>query len=285
MKIKTFALTFLIFSLFSFQIFAQEEDTGAENVANLEDIISAARENITANAEENAESQEEDNTDAVEEEIVNIKGEEFTSADTFVDFIRSLDFVFDIGPSMYMNLHTMKDDKPVSAPSPLFEPVTIGMLWPNYTFVSTEPSLSFFSFYYLWYDDMALPAEIENRTVQTLHFMLNIPIVIQLYMKHSRLQLSGGIGILGRFGLLAGGVAETDSGGSGTAGSDLELMNDWFWDKTRYLYISTGASWLYNGHNNTKVGPTVKVYFPLGGILNGEGFQGLIIDAGLKISL
>lgn len=270
MKGKKLFLTFLIFSFTFFQIYSQEDTVNTETETETE-----------VSEPEIPETE----TTSVEEEIINIKGQEFTTADSFIDFIRSLDFLFDIGPAMYLNQHTYVDNLLVSSPSPSFDPVTIGILWPNYTFISMEPSLSYFSFYYLWYDGMALPAEIENRTAATLHFMLDLPVVIQLYLKNNRFQISIGAGILGRVGLLPGGVKNTDSGYSGTVETDMELINDWFWDKTRYLYLSTGFSWLYNAYHNVKIGPTVKAYFPIGGIINKEGLQGLIIDAGLKISL
>lgn len=258
MKIRKLFLTLLIFSFLTFPVFSQETEVESETPAE---------------------------ETSVEEEIINIKGEEFTTAEDFGAFIRSMDFIFDIGPAFYYNKYTYIDDKLVSSPSPFFDPVTIGILWPNYTFVSMEPSLSFFSFYYIWHDGMALPGEIENRTVSTLHFMLNLPVVVQLYLKNNRFQLSVGAGILGRVGLLPGGVQESDSGESGTVASDMELINQWFWDKTRYLYLSTGFSWMYNAYHNVKIGPSVRAYFPIGGIINGEGLNGMIIDAGLKISL
>lgn len=224
----------------------------------------------------------------VEDEIINIKGQEFAQAETFTEFIHSLDFCFDIGPAMYINTKSKAvnaDGYLISGPSPVVEPVTIGILWPNYTFVSVEPTVSYFSMYYLWYDGTALPAEIENRTVNALSFMFNVPVVFQLYLKNMRFQISGGIGVLARFGLLAGGVKESDSGYTGTAGGDLKEMNNWFWKDARFMYISTGFSCLFNMYGKVKAGPTIKAYIPMSLVTTKQGLQGMIIDAGLKISL
>lgn len=265
---KRWLFTFIIFSLFTALCFAQET-TEPEAQTSTEDAFV-------------------DGTPGdVVEEIIDIKGQEFAQAESFGEFIHSLDFCFDIGPATYINAKSKllnQDGYRVSGPSPVFDPVTIGILWPNYTFVSMEPSISYFSMYYLWYDGMALPAEVENRTVSALSFMFNVPVVFQLYLNKFRFQIYGGVGVLARFGLLPGGVKESDAGYTGTAGGDLKEVNNWFWKNGRFFYISTGFSCLFNLYGNVKAGPVGKIYIPVSVFSKTDGFQGTIIDIGLKIS-
>ena len=138
---------------------------------------------------------------------------------------------------------------------------------------------------HLWYEDRALPAEIENRTSTTLSFMFTLPLVISIYTKNSRIQLMPGISLLARYGLLANNVESEDYGFTGSAGSDMDEINKWFWSNANYIYISAGASWLFDCFNNAKAGPVVKVQIPVVSVINNESMQGLIISLGLKLSL
>ena len=197
-------------------------------------------------------------------------------------FFSNINFIAEFSPAVYIN----PESSTVSAPSPLIFPIGIGFLWPKESFIAIQPALSFFMMYHLWYDGMALPAEIENRTSQTVSFLLNIPAVFNLKQNEkSRFQISTGLALLMRFGLLAGGVKESDSGYSGSAGSDMDKINSWFWQNARFLYFSLGASWLYTFTDHLKAGPTMNLYLPAGSFISGEGAQALIFSLGLKLCL
>ena len=94
--------------------------------------------------------------------------------------INKIDFVFGVEPVISINTHTKSDGKFISAPSPIHFPVYIGLSIPNYTAISFQPTLRFFMSYNLVYDDMVLPAEVENRTGLTFNFLVNLPIVFKL---------------------------------------------------------------------------------------------------------
>lgn len=197
-------------------------------------------------------------------------------------FFSNINFIAEFSPAVYIN----PESSTVSAPSPLIFPIGIGFLWPKESFIAIQPALSFFMMYHLWYDGMALPAEIENRTSQTVSFLLNIPAVFNLKQNEkSRFQISTGLALLMRFGLLAGGVKESDSGYSGSAGSDMDKINSWFWQNARFLYFSFGASWLYTFTDHLKAGPTMNLYLPVGSFTSGEGAQALIFSLGLKLCI
>ncbi len=191
----------------------------------------------------------------------------------------SADFVLQFEPGLYLNTASTL----VSAPSPIIYPISVGFLWPDNTIFSVQPSLSFFMMHHLFYDNKALPAEIENRTTTTLSFMLNIPFVFSIFRPNSRFQISGGLGILMRFGLLSPGVRDSDSGWTGSAGSDTQAINGWFWQNARWLYVTVGGSWLYNLTPQLKAGPTINVYIPVGGLFSDGSAQAMIISAGIKI--
>ena len=197
-------------------------------------------------------------------------------------FFSDMDFVAEFSPAVYVN----PESSTVSAPSPIIFPIGIGFIWPEKSFIAIQPTLSFFMMYHLWYDGMALPAEIENRTSQTVSFLLNVPVVFNLNQsERSRFQILAGMAMLMRFGILANGVKESDSGYSGSAGSDMDKINSWFWQNARFFYFSLGGSWLFTFTEHLKAGPTMNLYLPVGSFARGEGAQALLFSIGLKLCI
>jgi hypothetical protein len=191
----------------------------------------------------------------------------------------SADFVMQFEPGLYLNTESVL----VSAPSPIVYPITIGFLWPDAAVLAIQPTISFFMMQHLYYDDRALPAEIENRTTTTLSFMLNIPAVYSIFLKNSNFQITAGLGIFMRFGLLSPGVKSTDSGWSGRAGEDVSKINEYFWKKPRWFYINAGGSWLYNLTPQLRAGPVINISIPVGGLIVDKDAQGMLISVGIKI--
>ena len=192
---------------------------------------------------------------------------------------RPLDIVLQFEPGVYINTESTL----VSAPSPIVYPVTFGILWPNESRISIQPTLSFFLMYHLMYNNRALPAEIENRTTTTLSFMLNIPAVYSIILSKSRFQISAGAGLLIRFGFLSLGVKDYDYGWTGSAAGDVSAINTWFWNDMRWFYLTAGVSWLYNLTPQLKAGPVINCYIPVGGLINDHDAQGMLISLGIKI--
>lgn len=204
-----------------------------------------------------------------------------SSEQTETKAAKNFDFIMQFEPAVYINTESTL----VSAPSPVVYPISIGFLWPNYSSFSMQPSLSFFFMYHLMYNERALPAEIENRTATTLSFMLNIPAVYTIYLKNSRFQFNVGAGVFARIGLLSSGVKPNDSGWTGSADSDVNAINSWFWGDLRWFYLTAGTSWLYNLTPKIKAGPTINAYIPVGGLIKDHDVQGMIISLGIKLSL
>ena len=213
------------------------------------------------------------------QEETNLTGEEYSAPEDFKGLIQSMDFVMEFQPALYLNTESTL----VSAPSPIVYKLAIGFLWPNYTFLAIQPTLSFFMMNHLYYNDKALPAEIENRTTTTLSFMIDIPAAFSLYLSKSHFQFNAGVGALLRFGLLASGVKENDSGWTGSAGEDVKKINEWFWNDMRWLYVTLGGSWMYHLTPQLKAGPVLNCYIPVGGLIEDHNPQAMIISAGIKI--
>jgi len=192
---------------------------------------------------------------------------------------RRFDFVLQFEPTVYIN----PESTTVSAPSPIVYPLTFGLNIPLYKNFSIQPTLSFFLMYHLYYNGIAVPAEIENRTTTTLSFFLNVPLMYTLSFNRFCVQMTGGLGLLFRFGLLSSGVSESDSGYTGSAASDVEEINKWFWSGAHFLYLTTGGSILFNLTESLKAGPIIEFALPLGSLFSGEGAQGMLISFGVKV--
>ena len=231
----------------------------------------------SSNQEQKTEEREEDAGQSA------ILGEKFKKVTSMRDFFEAADITMHFEPSVYINPYTEIGGKFVSAPSPIIYPISIGFLWPNYTFLAVNPVISFFMMNHLWYENIALPAEIENRTTTTLSFMLDIPASMSLYFEKSRLQMTAGLGILMRFGILAPSVSSTDYGYSGSAGSDVDNINDWFLHNMNWFYITTGISWQYQLASKLRAGPVLNIYIPIGTIISTGTAQGMMISFGIKI--
>jgi hypothetical protein len=199
-------------------------------------------------------------------------------------FIHQIDFFLTFEPMFILN--TEAGTK--SAPSPVVYPLTVGVSWPDYYFVSFQPRLSLFYNYYLWDSDeeMALPAEVENRTATVFSFLFTFPAVFSFHLTdRGTLEAEAGVSMLVRFGILSSGVSSSDSGTSGTAADDTSLINKWFWTNGRMMYLSGGAAWLYSFTDTIKAGPDVRFYLPLGSLAEGRGLDAMMLSAGIKLVL
>ena len=210
-----------------------------------------------------------------------IIGKQFTKPEDFKGFLNQVDFNIQMSSSIYVNTQSPL----VSAPSPILFPFTIGFSWPNYTFLAIQPSVSFFILNSLWYNEMALPSEIENRTATSYCLFFNIPATFSLYLKQSKIQLSVGAGIILPITAISTGISPTDFGTSGSAESDVAKIQEYYISKGRLFYITAELSWLFEITNKMKLGPIIGAYFPLGSFMNDEGFSRFMGHVGVKIAL
>jgi hypothetical protein len=205
----------------------------------------------------------------------------FDKPASFKDFFHQVRMYTSFEPMFILN--TEAGTK--SAPSPVVYPLTIGALWPAGGTVSFQPRLTFFYNYYLWNDDeqTALPAEVENRTATALSFLLTLPAVFTFRTsRNSAFEAQAGVSLLMRAGILSNGVSDSDSGTSGSAGSDTDRINRWFWTGARFLYAEAGAAWLYSFSGIVKAGPELNVYVPVGSLISGRGVDAMMLSFGIK---
>ena len=197
-------------------------------------------------------------------------------------FINKIDFVFGVEPAVSINTHSKIGNKFVSAPSPMYFPVYIGLSYPNYTAISFQPSLRFFMSYHLVYDDMVLPAEIENRTGLTFNFLVNLPVVFKLNYrnKYSWSVIAGLAGLI-RFATVPFNVEPDAPGTTGTVKSDVDYMNSWFYKKARFLYLSGAIDWMFY-YGKAKYGPELSLFVPIS-LLTDLTLDGLMIGVGVKV--
>lgn len=193
-------------------------------------------------------------------------------------FFETSSIFLGLTPTVYF---TPGDNK--SAPSPVVFPFYIGVVWPKDYFISIQPSVKIFSNYYFINDGEVLPAEIENRTANSISFLLNLPVVFKINLwDKANITASAGIALLLRVGFLAGGVNENDSGYYGTAQKDVEVINSAFYEGGKFVYFSTSADWMFNLKNGMQIGPEASFYIPVVTLISEFSMVGTMISVGVK---
>lgn len=209
----------------------------------------------------------------------NICGGSHVPAKSGKEFLSQISPFVNIGANITINTESSLK----SAPSPTAFALSFGAIWPNKAFLSFQPRLSFWWSYYLWDGQNALPAEIENRTALALNFMLDLPAAATFRFKSCQVEAGLGLGILARVAVMAGGVGEGDTGVSGSAGSDKEKIQEWFWSGARFLYPELFVAWEWNFTPRIAAGFEARWYFPIGSLINDRGLDASIIALAAKL--
>lgn len=268
MNIKRISSIIIILSLFT-GLWAQAEDTAVTETTGT---------NVTAESTETAAA------DRPENENRGLKGKIYADPEDFNDFLHSVDFVMQLSPGFYINPDA---DQLIGGPSAPIYQSSIGFNWPNYTFISVQPTITYFNMYNEWINGKVYPIEMENRTASTQAFMIDVPAVLSLYPGLNKVEFSLGVDLLVRFSSLAinvkpGDRTETENL---TAEENVKLCNKYFWENAHFFYTKAGICWQRELIGSLKGGPFVNAYFPIGSIINHEGLLGTIVSVGVKISL
>lgn len=190
-----------------------------------------------------------------------------------------IDFFVCLEPTLIINT----GDTSKSAVSPIMFPISFGAVFFKDKLISFQPRLSFFFNYYLWEDDKAYPAEIENRTAAVFSFLLDLPAVYTLDLKGKHhMDFSFGPAFNFRIITLANGVSSSDSGTTGTAEGDVDKIRSYLWGNGNFIYLSTYTSYLYSVSEKLQVGPEVRFYLNCGQLFSGNGFDGAMLSLGIK---
>lgn len=205
------------------------------------------------------------------------------SAFSAYSFDKSLFFTF--GPKLMVNT----DDSTKSAPSPIMYALGIGGDFSFSNSITLQAHGSFFTNYYLWDGENAQPAEVENRTATVFSCMLDLTggyvWKCGISKKHL-LNLSGGIGLLARYGILSSGVNDDDKNrdGTSTASDDLSSINDTFFRDLNFFYPEISFTYSYILSDTWKIGGEFRGYAPLGSLMQENSIDSMIFSLALKLS-
>lgn len=192
-------------------------------------------------------------------------------------------FFLTFGPMLMINT----DSSSRSAPHPVMYSGGAGWNFLPDSNFDLETRLSFFMNYYLWDGEKARPAEVENRTVTALSFLLDISGGYTWKKGANNFSAGGGLGMLFRYGLKSDGVSDDDynpltrksvSGDSGKINSDLlSIMN--------ILHPELFLGYSRTIFNNWKAGVEFRTYLPLGALSSGDGVNGMLFSLSLRLGL
>ena len=207
-----------LLSIFSISVFAQETETSP-----LE----------TTEEQPSEKSEKSEKSDFSDEE---------TSINKKIKAKRSevpVDFIISMAPALIINTGNHEN----SAVSPIVYPFSFGVKFFKNNTINFEPRLSFYAGYYLWVDDAAYPAEIENRTATVFSFLLDLPVIYKKQLsKRQFLEFGFGPSANFRIAILSNGVSSSDAGTTGSAGSDTDEIRSYMWDNFNWLFVDTSVS-------------------------------------------
>lgn len=152
-----------------------------------------------------------------------------------------------------------------SAPSQL-----VGLLGAEYRLpirpnVEFAPSASLFMLRYLWANDRALPAEIENRTAFVPALLLDASFLYTIEKDRFLISLGGGPGFLLRYGFLESDVDEDETSYNGdmSAGEQVDEINSYMWSSLRWFYPMLQAGVRYRLQTGWGAGINLRAGIPI----------------------
>lgn len=209
---------------------------------------------------------------------------------SFSFLAHGFDFKRDFSPSFFLSFGPMvlvnTDSTAESAPSPVMYALGGGLdFFPESSF-SFQTKVSFFTNYYLWTGEEAKPAEVENRTATAISFLLDLCGGKKWIFGKNSISLDGGLGFLFRYGILSNGVEESDKNPvTGTsAKDDIKDINSDFFDFMNMIYPEIAFSYSRSIFDGWKAGVESRIYFPLGSLSNGGGFDNMLFSLSFKLN-
>lgn len=128
-----------------------------------------------------------------------------------------------------------------------------------------SPSVSLLLLSYLWANDQALPAEIENRTAFVPAILLDGSFLYTIEKDRFLYSFGGGPGIMIRYGFLESGVSENErtSASAPTAGEQVENINSYLWSSLRWFYPMIQGGVRYRLTNGWGAGVNLRIGIPV----------------------
>ena len=163
-------------------------------------------------------------------------------------------------------------------------PFTVGFVFPADTKLNFQPKISFFSEYFLWDGNNAFPAKQEDSTNIAFCFLIDLPANYTYTLKEKHIfEGKTGPSFDIRFSKTMNGLNSSDESAGGTVAEDVREINSLFWKNANFLYWNFSLSYMYAFVRGIKAGPEARFYIPLGSVLSGNGMNGYMISAGLKV--
>lgn len=126
------------------------------------------------------------------------------------------------------------------------------------------PSATLYAAQYLWADNRALPAEIENRTAYVPSLFLDAPFLFHREKDRFLFTYGGGLGILVRVAFREMGIdADTQNPGELSVGDQVKKINGYFWGSARCIYPTLQAGVRYRLETGWGAGFTLRIGLPV----------------------
>ena len=152
-----------------------------------------------------------------------------------------------------------------SAPSPIVGYLGVEYRYPIKRDVLIAPSVSFYAVRYLWAEDRALPAEVENRTAFVPTMLIDCPFLYRIDKDRFLFTFGGGPAILLRYGFLESGVSKDEKSYSADmeAGEQVKNINKYLWSGFRWFYPMLEGTARYRLDNGWGAGVTLRIGIPI----------------------
>ncbi len=162
-----------------------------------------------------------------------------------------------------------------SAPSPINISIGAGAEIPLLEEMSIAPHANFFGNYALWYRGQVLPAEIEHRSLYIPSLLIDVPVTYDIKHNNSIFRMGGGVALLFRFAMIT-------NDAPASAVIDIGEVNQWLWDKGRFIYPSLHFSWDYVFQSGLMLGLGAKAYLPVSSLFTGFGLTNGMASISLR---
>lgn len=120
------------------------------------------------------------------------------------------------------------------------------------------PSFTFYSNFYTYDEenDKGVITDIENRTANVFSLLLDLPVIYQVSLKKTQINLGLGLSIYARHGIRWQGVPKSEE-------SNILKLNRSFWRNFDFLNLLAIIGIDFKLKNNFKFGFEYKFYFPI----------------------
>lgn len=155
-----------------------------------------------------------------------------------------------------------------SAPSPLCGFIGAEYRYPITPLVAFAPSGTLYAAQYLFANNRALPAEIENRTAYVPSLLLDFSFLYHIEKGRFTYSFGGGPAIIARYGFLEYGISGNaiNPGETLNASAQVDAINEYFWGYGRWFYPIVQAGIRYELETGWGAGLVIRAAIPVSNI-------------------